>query len=102
MKRFLSYFEIIKFYLKKKNIIVIKIFLLLVLIIYLFAINNLSENIFEKKYAIKYIQKLLLNYLNNTIEYYSFNNRNPNISIIIPLYNCQNTIIFSIKISNFF
>ena len=96
MKRFLSYFEIIKFYLKKKNIIVIKIFLLLVLIIYLFAINNLSENIFEKKYAIKYIQKLLLNYLNNTIEYYSFNNRNPNISIIIPLYNCQNTIIFSI------
>ena len=96
MKRFLSYFEIIKFYLKKKNIIVIKIFLLLVLIIYLFAINNLSENIFEKKYAIKYIKKLLLNYLNNTIEYYSFNNRNPNISIIIPLYNCQNTIIFSI------
>ena len=96
MKRFLSYFEIIKFYLKKKNIIVIRIILLLVLIIYLFAINNLSENIFEKKYAIKYIQKLLLNYLNNTIEYYSFNNRNPNISIIIPLYNCQNTIIFSI------
>ena len=96
MKRFLSYFEIIKFYLKKKNIIVIRIILLLVLIIYLFVINNLSENIFEKKYAIKYIQKLLLNYLNNTIEYYSFNNRNPNISIIIPLYNCQNTIIFSI------
>ena len=96
MKRFLSYFEIIKFYLKKKNIIVIRIILLLVLIIYLFAINNLSENIFEKKYAIKYIQKLLLNYLNNTIEYYPFNNRNPNISIIIPLYNCQNTIIFSI------
>ena len=96
MKRFLSYFEIIKFYLKKKNIIVIRIILLLVLIIYLFAINNLSENIFEKKYAIKYIQKLLQNYLNNTIEYYPFNNRNPNISIIIPLYNCQNTIIFSI------
>ena len=96
MKRFLSYFEIIKFYLKKKNIIVIRIILLLVLIIYLFVINNLSENIFEKKYAIKYIQKLLQNYLNNTIEYYPFNNRNPNISIIIPLYNCQNTIIFSI------
>ena len=96
MKRFLSYFEIIKFYLKKKNIIVIRIIILFVLIIYLFAINNLSENIFEKKYAIKYIQKLLLNYLNNTIEYYPFNNRNPNISIIIPLYNCQNTIIFSI------
>ena len=86
----------IKFYLEKKSTIVIRIFLLLVLIIYLYAINNLSENIFEKKYAIKYIQKLLLNYLNNTIEYYSFNNRNPNISIIIPLYNCQNTIIFSI------
>ena len=96
MKRFLSYFEIIKFYLKKKNIIVIRIIIIFVLIIYLFAINNLSENIFEKKYAIKYIKKLLLNYLNNTIEYYSFNNRNPNISIIIPLYNCQNTIIFSI------
>ena len=62
----------------------------------LFEINNLSGKIFEKKYAIKYNQKLLSNYLNNEIEYYSFNNTNPNISIIIPLYNCQTTIQLSI------
>ena len=96
MNRFLSYIEIIKFHLKKKKTNVIRILVLLILIIYLFEINNLSGKSFEKKYAIKYIQKLLSNYLNNEIEYYSFNNTNPNISIIIPLYNCQTTIQLSI------
>ena len=96
MNRFLSFIETIKFQLKKKKTIAIRIFVLLILIIYIFEINNLSRKIFEKKYAIKYIQKLLLNYLNNANEYYSFNNINPNISIIIPLYNCQATIPLSI------
>ena len=96
MNKFLSYIEKIKFHLKKKKTNVIRILILLILIIYLFEINNLFGKIFEKKYAIKYIQKLLLNYLNNAIEYYSFINLNPNISIVIPLYNCQTTIQFSI------
>jgi len=95
MNRFLSFIEK-KIQLKKKKTIAIRIFVLLILIIYIFEINNLSRKIFEKKYAIKYIQKLLLNYLNNANEYYSFNNINPNISIIIPLYNCQATIKLSI------
>ena len=68
----------------------------MVLIIYIFENNNLSLKISEKKYAIQYIRKLLQSYLNNTNEYYFFNNTYPNISIIIPLYNCQNTIQFCI------
>jgi len=95
MNRFLSFIEK-KIQLKKKKTIAIRIFVLLILIIYIFEINNLSRKIFEKKYAIKYIQKLLLNYLNNANEYYSIININPNISIIIPLYNCQATIKLSI------
>ena len=63
MNKFLSYIEKIKFHLKKKKTNVIRILILLILIIYLFEINNLFGKIFEKKYAIKYIQKLLLNYL---------------------------------------
>jgi len=82
----------------KKNVLRILSFILLILLIYIFESNNFSLKIYEKKYAIQYIRKLLI--LNNTNEYYFFNNKYPNISIIIPLYNCQNTIRFSIASIN--
>ena len=98
MKRFYNYIDIIKYYQKKYKKIFLQIisFLLLVLIIYISECNRFITLKFEKKYAIEYIKKLLQNYLNNTIENYALNNTNPNISIIIPLYNCQNTIRLSI------
>ena len=90
--------EIIANIIKKKiNIVLRIVFLaLLILEIYLNESNYFLLKIYEKKYAIQYIRKLLINYLNNTNEHYSFNNQHPNISIIIPIYNCQNTIRFSI------
>ena len=81
----------------KKNVLRILSFILLILLIYIFESNNFSLKIYEKKYAIQYIRKLLFNYLNNTNQYYSIINKYPNISIIIPIYNCQNTIRFSIS-----
>jgi len=81
---------------KNKTIFRILSFVLLILIIYILENKNFSLKINEKKYAIQYIRKLLLNYLNNTNEYYFCNNKYPNISIIMPIYNCQNTILFSI------
>ena len=57
---------------------------------------------FEKKYAINYIKNIVQNNLNNSFSFPV--NLNPNLSIIIPLYNCQNTIkntIFSVETQNF-
>ena len=98
MNNFWKSIETIKKYLKnnKKTASRAFSFILIILIIYIFEKNNLSIRIFEKKYAIEYIKKIFQNCLNNTNEYYSFNNNEPKISIIIPLYNCQNTINFSI------
>ena len=97
VKRCFLYIETIKNNMKKnKTIFRILSFVLLILIIYILENKNFSLKINEKKYAIQYIRKLLLNYLNNTNEYYFCNNKYPNISIIMPVYNCQNTILFSI------
>ena len=97
MKRFL-YILKKKINMKKNKTFVSRIlsFVLFVLIIYILENKNFALKIYEKKYAIQYIRKLLLNYLNNTNEYYFCNNKFPNISIIIPIYNCQNSILFSI------
>ena len=58
---------------KNKTIFRILSFVLLILIIYILENKNFSLKINEKKYAIQYIRKLLLNYLNNTNEYYFCN-----------------------------
>lgn len=96
MKICFYYIEAIKNSKKKYIVLRILTFALLILIIYIFESNNFSLKICEKNYAIQYIRKLLI--LNNTNEYYFFNNKSPypNISIIIPLYNCKNTILFSV------
>ena len=78
----------------KNNIIKIFLFLLLTGLIYIFETNNNSSKIFEKHYAIKYVQQLFEYKLNNNNK--SFVNENPNISVIIPLYNCENSIYMSI------
>ena len=76
----------------KNNIIKISSFLLICGLIYIFETNNNSSRIFEKHYAIKYVQQLFENDLNNK----SFVNEYPNISVIIPLYNCESSIYMSI------
>ena len=78
-------------------------FLLIILLIYIFENNNNIYKIFQKKNAIKYINNIYGNHLinNNHLEYI---NENPNISVIIPLYNCQNSIsmsIYSVQIQDF-
>ena len=78
----------------KNNTIKTFLFSLLTGLIYIFGINNNSSKIFEKHYAIKYVQQLFENKLNNN--YKSFVNENPNISVIIPLYNCENSIYMSV------
>jgi glycosyltransferase involved in cell wall biosynthesis len=82
----------------KKYIISTKLllFLVLFLIIYVFENSNLSENLFSKKHAIEYLKNFYLEDLNN-INYNFTNNNAPNISVIIPLFNCQNSIENSIK-----
>ena len=82
----------------KKYIISTKLFLFLVLflIIYVFENSNLSENLFSKKHAIEFLKNFYLEDLNN-INYNFTNNNAPNISVIIPLFNCQNSIENSIK-----
>lgn len=98
MNNFWTSKETIKKHLKnnKKTVSRSLSFILIILIIYVFENKNLSFRIYEKKYAIEYVKSLFQNNLNNTNEYYYLNNKYPNISIIIPLYNCQNTINFSI------
>ena len=48
----------------KNNIIKISSFLLLIGLIYIFETKNNSSRIFEKQYAIKYVQQLFENDLN--------------------------------------
>ena len=64
-------------------------------IIFIFIISN---NYYTKKYVIrernllkgrKYLDKCLKSYLNNTVYQESFN---PSVTVIIPIYNCQNSI----------
>ena len=92
MKRINSYKERIKIkIINNKIVIKILFFILLILIIYLSLIEKITFKIFQKKFAINYIHNMVENNLNNNIFTESIN-ENPNISIIIPLYNCQNTI----------
>ena len=56
----------------------------------------MSVNLFSKKHAIEYLKNFYLEDLNN-INYNFTNNNAPNISVIIPLFNCQNSIENSIK-----
>ena len=72
------------------------LFLLLLFIIYAFENCNLSEKLYSKKYAIEFLKNFLLEDLNNINLNFTINNP-PNISIIIPLYNCKNSIEKSIK-----
>ncbi len=81
----------------KKFVIKIMIFLIILILIYLFENHNLSSVIFKKKYAMNYIKTILNDYLNNTKYFLSSIIEYPNISVIIPLYNCQNSIYLSIS-----
>ena len=80
----------------KKFVIKITFFLIIIILIYLFENHNLSSVIFQKKYAMKYIKTILNDYLNNNY-FLSSIIEHPNISVIIPLYNCQNSIYLSIS-----
>lgn len=89
----------------KNNKIVKKIsfLVLLILIIYLSILDKIISKTIQKKLAMNYIKNMFKNHLNNNKLEASFNEY-PNISIIIPLYNCQNTIqtsIASIQIQKF-
>ena len=81
----------------KKFVIKITIFLIIIILIYLFENHNLSSVILKKKYAMNYIKTILNDYLNNTNYFLSSIIDYPNISVIIPLYNCQNSIYLSIS-----
>ena len=81
----------------------ISILILLFRIIYFSLSNKITLKIFEKKRAIKSIKNIIQSSLNNNSFSFPFND-NPNMSIIIPLYNCQNTIkttIISVQKQNF-
>ena len=89
----------------KNNNIVKKIsfLVLLILILYLSILDKIISKKIQKKLAINFIKNMFKNHLNNNKLKASFNEY-PNISIIIPLYNCQNTIqtsIASIQIQKF-
>ena len=101
----LIYRKKIKTKIEKINRFVVKsLFLvLLILVIYLSLLDIIISKTAQKKYAIKYIKKMFQIHLNNNNVETSINEY-PNISIIIPLYNCQNTIqttITSIQIQKF-
>ena len=98
MHKSLVYRNILEKLRKKKylNYLKLLLLLLLMLIIYAFENCNLSEKSFSKKYAIEFIKNFLLEGLNNINLNFTINNA-PNISIIIPLYNCQNSIENTIK-----
>ena len=95
-KTLFIYNEKLKVYIKNNGRkIKIAFLLLLLLFIYIFGNNNMFSRTFHKKYAIQYIKNFLLKYLNNSYFIASINDF-PNISVIIPLYNCQNSIEMSI------
>ena len=103
-KKILAFTEKLNRYIKNNGRkIKISFLLLLFLFNYIFRNNNLFSRKFHKKYAIQYIKNFLLKYLNNS-HFTTSINYFPNISVIIPLYNCQNSIeksILSIQIQNF-
>ena len=97
MKKIILLIEIIKGkFVKNDKIIKIFSILLSTTMFYIFGNKKGSSLIFQKKYVIQYLKNFLLIYLNN-IEFIPSINYIPNISVIIPLYNCQNTIEMSIK-----
>ncbi len=105
MKRILILKKIVQNRIIKNSKIVKKIsfLVLLILIIYLSLLDKLISKTFQKKYAIKYIKNIFKNHLIINKLTASFNEY-PNISIIIPLYNCENIIqtsIASIQIQKF-
>lgn len=94
----------------KRSIIKLLSLLLLIFLIYIFENYNFYPIIIQKKYAIAFLKNFLLNYLNNNNDKQSYaphiiyNNSVPNITVVIPLYNSQNSIkmsIRSIQIQNF-
>ena len=90
------------FYKIKTYIIKISTLIIIFIFIYFSLVHKVSSKMFEKKYAINYIKNIVQNNLNNSFSFPV--NLNPNLSIIIPLYNCQNTIkntIFSVETQNF-
>ena len=82
-----------KKYLKRLKLL---FFFIILLLIYIFENCNLSERLSSKKHAIEFIKNFLFYDLNNINFNITINNK-PNISIIIPLFNCQNSIELSIK-----
>ena len=91
--------------LNKEKIYIIKIssFILLIILIYIFENPKYHSRIIQKKNAIKYINDIYKNHLNNDFDIKSFN-ENPKISVIIPLYNCQNSInmsLYSVQMQDF-
>ncbi len=94
----------------KRSIIKLLSLLLLIFLIYIFENYNFYPIIIQKKYAIAFLKNFLLNYLNNNNDkqpyapHIIYNNSVPNITVVIPLYNSQNSIkmsIRSIQIQNF-
>ena len=79
----------------KTNIIKIASFILIIICIYNIENHNNSYKIFQKRNAIKYINDVYKNHLNN-VNYTKSFNEYPKISVIIPLYNCQNSINMTI------
>ena len=83
--------NIIKININKKILSVI----LIIIIIYISKFEQFTTKIIQKKQAIKYIKNIIQNSLINNI-FKEHINEHPHISIVIPLYNCQNTIQTSI------
>ena len=88
--------ENIKYELQKKTVFNLKLsaILLIAVLIYIIENYNNSSKVIEKKYAITFIQNFFKGDSNNYN--YSYINGNPNISVIIPLYNCENSIVNTI------
>lgn len=102
---------IIGYEINKKNIIKLFALILIIFLIYIFENYNFYQIILKKKYAIEFIKNFLLNCLNNNnndkqsyASHIIYNNSIPHITVVIPLYNSQNSIrisIRSIQIQNF-
>ena len=67
----------------------------IIILILIILINYINKNI-ELKKALKYIDKCIKG-INDNIKI-KINNRNPKISVIIPVYNCEKTILKSISL----
>ena len=95
MEKRILYINILINEFEKKNIIKVASFILIIISIYFIENHNNSYKIFQKKNAIKYINNIYKNHLINANYAKSFNEY-PKISVIIPLYNCQNSINMTI------